>query len=83
MVAETEDFIFEYSMRREMITNHYVKEEEQENAYCKMRKQHLRDWPDWELKRKDMQRLCQNSKNNCSTSLPLIKSSETVYAKSK
>ena len=46
MVAETEDFIFEYSMRREMITNHYVKEEEQESPYCKMRKQHLRDWPD-------------------------------------
>ena len=46
MVAETEDFIFEYSMTREMITNHYVKEEEQESPYCKMRKQHLRDWPD-------------------------------------
>ena len=46
MVAETEDFIFEYSMRREMITNHYIKEEEQESPYCKMRKQHLRDWPD-------------------------------------
>ena len=46
MVAETEDFIFEYSMTREMITNHYVKEKEQEIPYCKMRKQHLRDWPD-------------------------------------
>ena len=46
MVAETEDFIFEYSMRREMITNHYVTKEEQESPYCKMRKQHLRDWPD-------------------------------------
>ena len=46
MVAETEDFIFEYSVTREMITNHYVKEEEQESPYCKMRKQHLRDWPD-------------------------------------
>ena len=33
MVAETEDFIIEYSMRREMITNHYVKEEEQESPY--------------------------------------------------
>ena len=37
MVAETEDFIFEYFMRGEMITNHYVKEEEQESPYCKMR----------------------------------------------
>ena len=46
MVAETENFIFEYSMRREMIANHYIKEEEQESPYCKMRKQHLRDWPD-------------------------------------
>ena len=36
MVAETEDFIFEYSMRREMITNHYVTEEDQESPYCKM-----------------------------------------------
>ena len=46
MVAETEDLIIEYSMRREMITNHYIKEEEQESPYCKTRKQHLRDWPD-------------------------------------
>ena len=46
MVAETEDLIIEYSMRREMIANHYVKEEEQESPYSKMRKQHLRDWPD-------------------------------------
>ena len=46
MVAETEDFIFEYSTRREIITNHYVKAEEQESPYCKIRKQHLRDWPD-------------------------------------
>ena len=46
MAAETEDLMIEYSMRREMITNHFVKEEEQESPYCKMRKQHLRDWPD-------------------------------------
>ena len=46
MVAETEDLIIEFSMRREMITNHYDKEEEQESPYCKMRKQHLRGWPD-------------------------------------
>ena len=53
MVAETEDFIFEYSMTREMITNHCVKEEEQESPYCKMRKQHLRDWPDDTLRIKE------------------------------
>ena len=46
MFAETEDLIIEYSMRREMITNHFVKEEEQESPYYKMRKQHARDWPD-------------------------------------
>ena len=46
MVAEAEDLIIEYSMRREMIANHYVKEEEQESPYCKIRKQHLRDWPE-------------------------------------
>ena len=46
MVAETEDLITEYSMTREIITNNYVKEEEQESPYCKMRNQHLRDWPD-------------------------------------
>ena len=45
MVAETEDLFIEYSMRIEMITNHYVKEEEQESPYCKMRKQYLRDSP--------------------------------------
>ena len=46
MIAETEDLIIEYSMTREMITNHYVTEEEQESPYCKMQKQHLRNWPD-------------------------------------
>ena len=45
MVAETEDLIIEYSMTREMITNYYGKEEERESPYCKMRNQHLRDWP--------------------------------------
>ena len=28
-----------------MITYHYAKKKEQESPYCKMRKQHLRDWP--------------------------------------
>ena len=45
-VAETEDLIIEYSMRREMITNLYIKEAEQERPYCTMPKQHLREWPD-------------------------------------
>ena len=26
--------------------NRYVKEEKQESPFCKMRKQHLREWPD-------------------------------------
>ena len=46
MVAETEDLIIEYSMRREIVIHLYNKEGEQENPNCKMRKQHLRDWPD-------------------------------------
>ena len=46
VVADTEDLIIEYSMRKEMITNLYVKDEEQESPYCKLRKQHLRDCPD-------------------------------------
>ena len=54
------------SMRREIIIHLYNKEGELESPKCKMRKQHLRDWPDDTLirilKRKDMQRLCQNSK---------------------
>ena len=32
MVAETEDFIIENSMRRQMISNLYVKAKEQENT---------------------------------------------------
>ena len=46
MVAEAEDFIIEYFIRREMFTNLYVKEKGQESPYCKMRMQHLRDLPD-------------------------------------
>ena len=52
-VAEKEDFIIECSMKREMITNLFVKEEEQESPYCKMWKQHLRDWPDNTLRIKE------------------------------
>ena len=33
-------------MREKIITNLYVKEDEQESPYCKMQKQHLRDWSD-------------------------------------
>ena len=46
IVAETEDLIVEYCVREKAITNLCTKEGEPENQYCKMRKRHLRDWPD-------------------------------------
>ena len=46
IVAETEDLIVEYCIREKAITNLCVKEGEPKNRYCKMRKRHLRDWPD-------------------------------------
>ena len=46
IVAETEDLIVEYCVREKAITNLCAKEAERENQYCKMRKRHLRDWPD-------------------------------------
>ena len=46
MVAETEDLIIEYCMTTEKITNLCFKEGEEESLYGRMRKQHLRDWPD-------------------------------------
>ena len=46
IVAETEDLIVEYCVREKAITNLCAKEGEPENQYCKMRKRHLRDWPD-------------------------------------
>ena len=46
MVAETEDLISEQSVKREMIINHYVKDEKQESPDCQTRKQHLKDWSD-------------------------------------
>ena len=46
IVAETEDLIVEYCVREKAITNLCAEEREPENQYCKMRKQHLRDWPD-------------------------------------
>ena len=46
IVAETEDLIVEYCVREKAITNQCAKEGEPENQYCKMRKRHLRDWPD-------------------------------------
>ena len=44
--AETEDLIVEYCVREKAITNLCAKEGEPENQNCKMRKRHLRDWPD-------------------------------------
>ena len=46
IVAETEDLIVEYCVREKAITNLCANEGEPENQYCKMRKRHLRDWPD-------------------------------------
>ena len=46
MVAETEDLILEYCMITEKIINLCAKEGEEESRYGRMRKQHLRDWPD-------------------------------------
>ena len=52
-VAETEDLIIEYCMTTEKITNLCTKEGEEESLYGRMRKRHLRDWPDDTLWIKD------------------------------
>ena len=49
LVAETE----EYCMTTEKITNLCAKEGEEESLYARMRKRHLRDWPDDTLRIKD------------------------------
>ena len=46
IVAEKEDLIVDYCVREKAITNLCAKDGEPENQYCKMRKRHLRDWPD-------------------------------------
>ena len=46
IVAETENLIVEYCVSEKAITNLCAKEGEPGNQYCKMRKRHLRDWPD-------------------------------------
>ena len=53
LVAETEDLIIEYCMTTEKITNLCAKEGEEESLYARMRKRHLRDWPDDTLRIKD------------------------------
>ena len=53
MVAETEDLIIEYCMTTEKITNLCAKEGEKDSLYSRMRKRHLRDWPDDTLRIKD------------------------------
>ena len=53
MVAETEDLINEYYMAAENITNLCFKKGEMENPYGRMRRRHLRDWPDDTLRIKD------------------------------
>ena len=68
MVAETEDLILEYCMTTEKIINLCAKEGEEESRYGRMRKRHLRDWPDdtfrISLQTMDIQRLFQTSENN-------------------
>ena len=49
MVAETEDLIIEYCKTTEKITNLCAKEGEEESLYGRMRKCHLRDWPEGTL----------------------------------
>ena len=53
MVAETEDLIIEYCMATEKITNLCAKEGEKESLYGRMRRRHLRDWPDDTLRLTD------------------------------
>ena len=53
MVAETEDLIIEYCMTTEKVTNLCAKEGEEESLYGRMRKRHLRDWPDDTLRLTD------------------------------
>ena len=53
MVAETEDLVIEYCMTTEKITNLCAKVGEEESLYGRMRKRHLRDWPDDTLRIKD------------------------------
>ena len=53
MVAETEDLIMEYCMTTEKITNMCAKVGEEKSLYGRIRKRHLRDWPDDTLRIKD------------------------------
>ena len=53
MVAETEDLIIEYCITTEKITNLCAKEGEEESFCGRMRKRHLRDWPNDTLRIKD------------------------------
>ena len=46
IVAETDDLIIEFCPRKEAIINLCIKEGEEENQYSRMRKRHLREWPD-------------------------------------
>ena len=46
IVAETDDLIIEYFPRKEAIINLCIKEGEEENQYSRIRKRHLREWPD-------------------------------------
>ena len=66
MVAGTEDLIIECCMTTEKITNLCAKEGEKESLYSRMRKRHLRDWPDDTLRIKDKghSNLFQSSENN-------------------
>ena len=45
-IAETDDLIIEYCRRKDAIINLCIKEGEEESQYSRMRKRHLREWPD-------------------------------------
>ena len=46
IVAETDDLIIEYCPRKEAIINLCIKEGEKKHQFSRMRKRHLREWPD-------------------------------------
>ncbi|GFS00136.1 hypothetical protein ElyMa_004546700 [Elysia marginata] len=46
IVAETEDLIVEYCIRKEQIINFFAIEDKEITPYKRMRKRHIKDWPD-------------------------------------
>ncbi|GFS08105.1 hypothetical protein ElyMa_003007200 [Elysia marginata] len=46
IVAETEDLIVEYCIRKEQIIKLFTVEDKEITPYKRMRKRHIKDWPD-------------------------------------